>query len=62
MGSSSSLYENLKLNDMKNITKFTAPEMEYIPLSEDNVTSVICTSFNEIVLMSDELDTDSLDW
>ncbi len=47
---------------MKNITKFTAPKVEYIPLSEDNVTSVICTSFKEIVLISDELDTDSLDW
>lgn len=47
---------------MKNITKFTAPKVEYIPLSEDNETSVICTSFKEIVLISDELDTDSLDW
>ena len=47
---------------MKKIAIFTTPEMEVIQVSDKNVTSVICTSFNEVVSMTDNLDSDNLDW
>ena len=47
---------------MKKNTNFEAPIIEFISISGDKAPSVICTSFNEIVALTDDLDSDSLDW
>ena len=58
MGTSCALYENLILNDMEKNTNYTAPIIKSVSIE----SSVICTSFNNIVTLTDNLDTDSLDW
>lgn len=58
MGTSCALYENLILNDMKKNTNYTAPIIKSVSIE----SSVICTSFNNIVTLTENLDTDSLDW
>lgn len=43
---------------MKKNTNYTAPIIKSVSIE----SSVICTSFNNIVTLTDNLDTDSLDW